>query len=264
VSADANPTPIFLLHVMKTAGTSVTRALRSRYPDAEIYPAPTSGEATYTEKTQIASLVSIMETSSVPALVSVHMPGWVADRASDSHLCVTVLRDPVERTISHLRHIARNHDGSTLDELYDDPIYRALLPNYQTRVFAATEAYYEQREQDIADAFTRALNGEPSPPGMPVRHADVEQAASRLAIAHTQPLVAGSLNRAQARLAKYDLVGITEQLDRFADAIEERTGVALDLADRANRAKDGYAVSASLRKEIEADNTLDLELHASV
>lgn len=265
--AAANPTAIFLLHVMKTAGTSVTRALRSRYAADAIYPRPTDSDEdgqALDEKGQIASLVAATETSGLPALVSVHMPGWIADQAADSHLRITVLREPVGRTVSHLRHIARNHGGSSLDEIYDDPIYQTLLSNYQTRVFAATEAYHQQRVQDITDAFTRAITGEADPPDMPVRSAEMEQVALRLFLHQTQPLDDGSLDRAQARLSAFDVVGFTEQLGRFAEAIEERTGVPLDLGDRSNRATDDYAVSASLREAIEADNALDFELYETL
>ena len=94
-------------------------------------------------------------------------------------LSVTVLRDPVERTISHLRQIADLPQTSDdLEAIYEDPVWHARLRDHQVQVFAAApqerpatreerQAYdparYEEPERSrlrqlLLAAFTTAIS----------------------------------------------------------------------------------------------------------
>jgi hypothetical protein len=78
-------------------------------------------------------------------------------------LCVTLLRDPVERTLSFLAQVRRDRSDARdmpLEEIYDDPWYfDRFIHNHQTRVLSMTleEALAPRPEQEILPEFFRTL-----------------------------------------------------------------------------------------------------------
>jgi hypothetical protein len=69
----------------------------------------------------------------------------------DDVLTLTLLRDPVDRTISALKHFKRLHDRYrelSLEEIYEDEVvFSYFVDNYQTRIFAL-------KAEDKPDAFS--------------------------------------------------------------------------------------------------------------
>ena len=88
-----------------------------------------------------------------------HFPYFARDLIDPSLFTITLLRDPVERTISVLKQFKRLEERCrdlTLDAIYEDePLFRFYVENHQTKVFALTphdEARTIMRPITIDDA----------------------------------------------------------------------------------------------------------------
>jgi hypothetical protein len=144
-------------------------------------------------------------------------------------IILAMLREPVSRTLSLLRHrkryVGENRD-MTLEEIYDDPwVFPVLIDNYQTRLFAMTEAdaprsYHDQLVIDDA----------------------------RLQIA-------------KQNLDQVDVFGLTEHFDEFVADVRTRLGwKCADVAPQRVSTED-WPVPDSLRTRIASDNAADVALY---
>jgi hypothetical protein len=239
--------PVLFIHVMKTGGTTIMRNLRETFGLDEIYPYRLL-DIRYDE-----GEVDIRHHLSVPYLLALpperrrtikvyigHFPYVVRDLLGIELQTATVLRDPVERTISLLRQFKRKQPweedvqdrrplaARTLEEMYDHPLaFGPLIHNHQTKIFSMTEADHPQTYMDVID---------------------VDEAR---------------LVRAKANLAQIDVLGIIEQYDQFLDEVEERFGWQIVRGARKNVTPDTdlAPVAPALRRRIEADNAIDIELY---
>jgi len=140
---------------------------------------------------------------------------------------VAILRDPVDRTISHLKQLkAADPAGRSLEQIYEDPaIHQSVLHDHQVRMFALApsddiEGYYSL-PLDIDDArFTRACDN----------------------------------------LAQLDLVGFQHRYDAFEAALVDRYGWTLANVERLRRSEP-LEVSAALRRRIAEDNRADVAFY---
>ena len=170
--------------------------------------------------------------------------------------CHVLLRHPIDRTISVLRHFKRlwsRYRDSSLDEIYDDEfVFRHYVENFQTRVFALTR-------DDAAQSFASARGyreirdalADPAPLPRPSEGETIRIDDRRLAIA-------------QANLARVDVVGVSERFPLFVEQLRARFGwwpSGLDVGARANVSTEGWDVRPSLRHRIALDNAYDAELH---
>ena len=146
---------------------------------------------------------------------------------------MTVLRDPVERTLSFLRHqAARRQRGATedtpLEEIYDDPFrFEAMIVNHMTRMLSLTP-----------DEFG---------PGD--------------GVLTTVPYTAERLEMAKDALAGLDLFGLQHRLEEFCDELGTRYGLDTGTPLRSNTTDPGD-VDPLLLERIVEDNALDVELYA--
>jgi hypothetical protein len=244
-------TGVFFVHVMKTGGVSLGRMLRSELP-GPVYPDTDAGQGPET-KLGVDRIVSLpREQRAAVGLFTVHMPAWVAEEVAPSHLRVTLLREPVERTISHLKHITRmKGTPNDPEEVYADDGWRSRLTDLQTRLFADTVERYRQRREAAATMRERM------PP-----------AASRRALGFVwstgapdaRALDETDLAVAVARLETFDVVGVTSDMAGIARRIGARLGLDLPMPEHENRAPSDAGVSPALRARIEADTALDAQL----
>ena len=224
------------IHVMKTAGTTFVRQLRQQFADESIYPcrgidytAPTDVEA-YINIPRLVSLTP--ERRSQVSVYTGHFPFMVRDLLDPGLVTLTVLRDPIDRTISVLKQFkrreARFRDAS-LESIYDDrPIFRFFVENHQTKVFGLAP---EDNEVAINCGLT------------------IDDA--RFA-------------RARDNLAQVDVIGLTEAYDEFVAGVRGRFGWwsdGVDLRERANVSTEDWDVEPAFRARIAADNAYDLELY---
>ncbi len=244
---------IFFVHIMKTGGTSLHMLLCSWFPPEDIYPSPTSADSLW-EKALPARLFESRAGESAPRrLYSVHMPAWVADEVAPDHARITLLREPLARTVSHLQQILRQRpEFGSLEHIYDDTQYRTRLANYQVRMLSS------RRDDDMpaaaSDSSTHPHEAVQLPPG-----AFLPELAT--AVTSDQPVASrAELDRATATLDRFEFVGVTEHLAAFASRLAQRYGMPDPNVGHAMRGS-GPTASRSLIDRIRADNALDAELY---
>ena len=263
--------PIFFVHVMKTAGTTVHSLLRPHYPDDKCYPGP---DQTLPRKLFISRLLNLpADEKARNRYASVHMPAGVADEFAPNHLHITILREPVERTISHLRHIARALNVGSLEEIYNIADWRDRLSNYQTRIFSMRKELYDQSRRILAAAIAsngaegaavisgaRPHEGHSGQPG----RSSLVQTEMYCGIVDPRPRTNDDLQAATDMLDSFDVIGLSEQLEPFLARLSDAIGTPLVAVEPRNTATDNLAASDALRERIHADNALDLLLHKHV
>ena len=107
----------FVAHMQKTAGTALRDRLRATFPDEAIYPNGSDGPD---PRIAVISVQRLRERWAVRGddirLLTGHFPVRVTELLGAEFVTLTVLRHPVERTLSFLRHqAARRQRGATED-----------------------------------------------------------------------------------------------------------------------------------------------------
>ena len=239
--------PVFFIHVMKTGGVTLLESIRRNFATDEVYPLPgvdvspdVHAPVTF-RHLRLDHLGRLSEDRRRRIrLYTGHFPYVATEVLGRPVETVTVLRDPIERTISLLRQFHRAATAAdprlegplarplSLEELYDQPnVFEPMVHDHQTKLFSMTLA-------DRPSGYLQELV--------------VDEA--RLA-------------RARENLDRVDVLGLTEQYDDFLDLVEQRFGWSIPRGVRANAApeSDHQDVPASLRRRIETDTALDRELY---
>lgn len=226
-------TRLFFVHLQKTAGISLLWRLRRVFPDWQIYPDLSDGDM-WRDQPQM-SIDRLLERWAETRrreqirLVAGHFPLATADLLGGDFQPLTVLREPVARTLSFLRHHAAFHPewaDRPLEELYDDPfVFHAIVRNHMTKMLGLS------LEEMTAGVLTQAN------------------------------LTASHLTRASDALVDMELVGLTEQLEQFTQRLERRFGWDLGAPIRSNETA-GAPLPQGFRNRIAEDNSLDMELYS--
>lgn len=228
--SDPEPQRFFFVHVQKTAGTTLLIRLGNQFSAAEIYPDDTDGDLmTVMPQFDIGQLLARwpVRRDQVRVLTG-HFPLCTADLLDCRFTTLTVLREPVERTLSYLRHhrklIAADREVP-FEAIYEDPLrYDGLVHNHMVKMFSLT-----------ADEMT----------GGAMTKVDFDDAR---------------LERAKARLATVDVVGLQEDFDRFCAELTQRFGWDLGEPVVANDTPH-EDVPESFRARIAEDNAADVALY---
>jgi hypothetical protein len=248
--------PFFFLHVMKTGGTAFVLNVLQNFAPGEVYPS----ELDKRQPGDLEPYVSIARLLDVSAerrhairMYTGHFPFVVCELLGVEFRTLTVLRDPVERTLSVLKHFKRHFDRYEplpLAALYDDPfLFENYVHNHQTKLFSITT-------QDRPETFVSTLTH----PENRARHLGGPDPATPTTIIVDE----ARLLVAKANLARVDLVGINERYPEFVASLQARFGwwpAGVDTGVRVNVAGDVPDVDASLRRRIAQDNAFDLELY---
>jgi hypothetical protein len=216
----------FFVHVQKAAGTSLVFRLRRLFGRSAIYPPESDRGNTI----MVDDLLARWRTHADEiAVVTGHFPLCTTELLDASFSTLTVLREPVERTLSYLRHhrqLTPEDADKPLEAIYDDPFrFDGFIHNHMVKMFSLAP------HEMIAGMLT------------PVRFTP----------AH--------LERAKANLATVDVVGVQERFDEFCDGLRQRFGWDLGPVATLNRTRPGRVADA-FRSRIAADNALDVELYA--
>ena len=255
-------TPRFLfLHVMKTGGTSFVFHLKQEFPGDALYPSavdrrgPTDAEP-YGSLADLAAVTPARRAAI--RMYAGHFPYMARDIIGGDPTTITLLRDPVERTVSMLKHFKRLHERFhhlSLDEIYDDAfVFRHFIENHQAKVFSVTPA---DRPRTIASRVTyQEIHDYLT--AVPSRRDEASVSAG-----DTITIDRDRLARAKENLAQVDVVGLNDRYDAFVAALRDRfgwwpEGLAGDA--RANVSREPWSASAELRARIARDNAFDVEL----
>ena len=219
----------FFCHLQKTAGTSLLVRLKRHFGDDRVYPSRSDGHP-------VARVISVphllkqwQARGSEIQVVTGHFPLCVASLLGAEFVTFTILREPVARTLSFLRHRRRlpAERGKTLEQIYGEhAVFDTLIQNHMVKMLSLT-----------ADEMS-------------------EGARTRVGYGRER------LARAIEQLACIDVVGITEEFDEFCATLAGRYDLHLGEPVRINRTP-SFDVSPSFRDRILADNALDAELYAA-
>ncbi|MEM9257388.1 MAG: hypothetical protein AAGA91_18260 [Pseudomonadota bacterium] len=268
----------FFVHVMKTGGTSFADIAKLNFADDQCYPDTLLGkDADRFQRVEAYCYVpKLLEHVNGAAgsirMVRGHVPFGTLALLEQDYEAITLLRNPVERTISYLRHCQRyhkEHHNCTLNEIYDDPwFYESFIHNYQTKIFSmsAEETVAEIRMDDVTPCtpFRRELKaGDILPPDVdqfrtdnPVRFL-MELLSSSTGVIHADE---SRLEIAKDNLQSMSLVGITEGYSRFLMALQDIFGWRIEVFPHKNTSSK-EPVSDDLNRRIASDNALDMELY---
>lgn len=196
VAGSGMPRVVFL-HIMKTGGTSLSHLLEQL-----------AGSSRSCISVPLDDLL-VMSTPRLKQVraVSGHIPYEALGLLPGPFQTITVLREPVERTLSHYREVRRTAGVPgelTLDQFLADDRYAVPSGNYQARSLAHTV--------DLAGAWITY-----SPTSRYLQTGGREDQPYPLQSLFDSTPVALSddqlLERAAANLSSVDLVGVTESLD---------------------------------------------------
>ncbi len=232
----ADDAPVyFVAHMQKTAGTTLRDRLRSTFPEERIYPNASDGPDA---RISVISVSHLQERWAARGdqidLLTGHFPVRTTEILPSVRpwVTMTILRDPVERVLSFLRHQGdRRQRGATEDtpllEIYEDPFrFEAMIHNHMTR--------------------TLSLAPDEFGPGD--------------GVLTTVPYTPERLELAKEALAAMDTFGLQHRLDEFCVELEARYGLDCGEPRRSNTTEPRDDDQA-LRDRIAEDNALDVELY---
>ena len=228
--------PFFFVHVMKTGGTSFVFDVLKTFPAEQVYPNRTLDRRYPGDTVPYMDIATLLEISPERRadirVYAGHFPYVACEMMGIDFVKLTLLRDPVERTVSVLKQFKRlteRFQSSTFAQIYEDEyVFRHFVHNHQTKIFSLTR-------EDDPKAFLRAI--------------DVDE--HRLA-------------DAKVNLATVDVIGLNESYGDFISELRSRFGwwpSGLASPARTNVSSEPWAVSDALRNQIARDNALDLEFY---
>jgi serine O-acetyltransferase len=267
VSAAALPSengrarPFFFVHIMKTGGTTFAFHAMQQFDDREIYP---SRSIDRRGPADVASYVAIERLRNVSPerrrevrIYMGHYPYAAAELIEPKPIVISLLREPVGRTVSALRHFQRltpRFAGASLEAIYDDPlIFHVFLHNHQVKLFALTMA---DAPAAFASLMFRAAAGALGiGPG-----GDDDPESATISIDD------GRLALALANLERVDVLGLSSDYQGFVEQLRGEYGwwrrPDSDLRGRANVSPGGASISDAFRRKIIADNPAEMEFYA--
>jgi hypothetical protein len=250
----------FFIHVMKTGGTTLVFQMLENFEPDEFYPGEIDRSST-TDAVPYASIPKMQalspERRARIRLYTGHLPYVASELLGLDVVRLTMLRDPIDRTISMLKHVKRLFEGYSalsLEEIYDDEaVFRRQIDNYQTKVFALSA---EEREGVLAMSRANAdasTGVDPIPP-LPERSGG------------PRPVVIAEhrFARAKSNLANVDVIGLSERYGDFIEELRARFGWWPDGVRQrglANVSSEDWGVSPELRRRIADDLAVDMEFY---
>lgn len=225
---DRRPRRFFFCHLQKTGGISLIRRVRRHFGDAHMYPNRSDGNVV----TAIISVPHLLARWQVRghevAFVSGHFPLCARELLGGGFTTLSVLREPVSRTLSYLRHHRRltlADRDKPLEAIYENRFrFHGLIHNHMVKMLSLTP------EEMTAGALTQVT------------------------------FTRERFERAKAQLATLDLIGVQERFEEFCADLQRLFGLELGQPIFANRTEP-VTVPQSFRERIARDNALDVELY---
>jgi hypothetical protein len=244
----------FFMHIPKTGGSTLNGHVTNNFSARELWPAhepedgPLGAAKLYTDVARVRSMSTASRANT--RLFRGHFPYRTVDLL-DGVVVLTMLRDPVERTISWLDHCRRSnpeHRELSLEQVYDDEWFTARhVRNVQTKLFAMT----------VDEACSPSRCGTTASHRSPGRAVYEEIGCSLNVVVELDDV---RFAEACSCLDQVDVLGVTERYDDFCARLRQEGWRITDVAPR--NVGEGHTVSKTLRKRIIADNGYDLELYA--
>jgi hypothetical protein len=223
----APPQRFFFVHLQKTAGTALLRRMVNHFGPAGVYPGPDDGAPPLSTLAVDNLLARWNARQDEIRVVTGHFPLCTVELLGAPFDTLTILREPVERTLSFLRHhreMTPEDADRPLEDIYSDPLRFELVHNHMVKMFSLS-----------VDEMT-------------------DGALTHVTFSRER------LDRAKERLAAVDVVGVQEHFDDFCETLRLRYGWDLGAPLFMNRTKP-VDVAEPFRRRIADDNALDVELY---
>ncbi len=221
------PARFFFVHLQKTGGTALYQRLRECFGPPAVYPTPDDhGEVAAV--LDVRHLTRRFRADPDLRVVTGHFPYCTGEVLGVPFTTFTVVRDPIERTLSVLRRrqvADEQFVGRELDEIYADAALRVIIDNHMVKMLSMTPDEMGLTPLTQSVTFDRER-----------------------------------LGRAQHNLERIDVVGLQEQFEDFCATLETSFGWDLGAPRFANRTPH-RPVPDGLRERIAADNRWDAELY---
>ena len=226
----AQPTRFFFVHMQKTGGVSLYMRLQRQFGEAGVYPDETDGDpATISPQLMVPVLLERWKARRDQIrVVTGHFPLCTRDLLDAEPRTFTILREPVERTLSYLRHhraTTPGHGELSLEQIYEDPgNFKHFIQDHMVKMLS-------MRSGEMTDGMMTVLSLDP-----------------------------GRLRAAKGALDAMDAFGIQEDLEGFARRLEGLYGWRLGPPVYEN-VTEHDDVPPSFRRRIAEDKRLDMELY---
>jgi hypothetical protein len=224
------PPRFFFVHMQKTAGMALRQRLINHFGEAAVYP--TRGADGRNPFVLVLSIEHLRERLAARGeeiqVITGHFPLCTTELLGGRFTTLTLLREPVERTLSYLRHHRENEEADrdkSLEEIYADPFrFNGLAHNHMTKMLSLTPA-------EMTDGM--------------LTHVQFDR---------------DHLERAKEALTGIDAFGLQERFEDFCDELSIRFGWRLGEPEVVNTSAP-VEVSEDFRARIAADNVSDIELY---
>jgi hypothetical protein len=229
------PRRFFYVHVQKAAGTEIRERLKAHFAPEAMYPDRSDGDlATVAPQVSVAQLLArwAVRRDQIE-IITGHFPYATPALLDADFVTLSVLREPVERVLSHLRHhrkLTPGADDLSLEALYDEVLTPEFFHNHMVKMFSLTA-------DEVAESA----------------------ALDRWAVLKVIDLTPQRVADAKANVEQLDVLGLQDRLEEFCAELTARFGWDLGAPLHANRTSPEDA-PAALRRRIAADNALDAEL----
>ena len=210
---------------MKTGGATFRQHVYANFGAGEVYPRP---KVDNMERAWLVdSLLGLPpDRRAETRAYTGHFPFVVTELLGIELVTFTVLRHPVDRTLSYLKHCKRYHSKHAdlrLEEIYEDPFYfPCFIQEHQTKIFSMTADDPLESYADVVDVDDR-----------------------RLEIAKTN-------------LEKVDVVGLSEHYGELLAEMQQRFGWQFKPLSNRRVSNEDWVASASFRRRIAEDNRADM------
>ena len=162
------PERFFFVHMQKTGGTSLyTRTKRHFGEAASIRTKATATWSTWPRRSWCVLLERWQKRRDQIRMVAGHFPLCTRELLDADFRTFTVLREPVERTLSYLRHhreLNRADWNLTLEEMYEDPAhvghFRHFTGNHMVKMLSLRTEEMTEGMMTLAD-LDRLISIEP-------------------------------------------------------------------------------------------------------
>jgi hypothetical protein len=221
----------FFIHVMKTAGGTLRRQMLANFEREQVYPVKRLDLDMRAANYRLDYLTSLpADRREAIRVFTGHFPFVAVELLGMELTTITILRDPVERTLSYLRHCKQHHDQHrelSLEEIYEDRFFfLSFIRDHQAKLFALTAEDDPESYMDVLEVDDR-----------------------RLELAKTS-------------LERVDVLGVQERFGDLLRELEERFGWRrASVPDKNVAAGEPGGVPASFRHRIAEDNSADMDFY---
>lgn len=221
----------FNAHMQKTAGTSLRDRFRNEFPAEAIYPNRDDGPDILRAVISVEQFLQSWEQRGDEIrLVAAHLPLRVLELIDAPFVTFAVLRPPIERTLSYLRHqkkVVKADRDKPLEEIYDDPFrFTRIIKNHMARTLAVSPEEFLPDEGVMVEV----------------------------------PYDDAFLERAKTALAGLDLFALQPYFEDFCTELSARYNINLGEPIRTNTTEPEDAPPHLVERIIE-DNALDIALY---